>query len=216
MHIPDGFVSGPVNLAGYVIAAGAVAVSLRNLNKTLPQERVPMLGVTAAFVFAAQMINFPIGAGTSGHFLGALMSAVLLGPWAACIVMTLVLAVQCLLFVDGGLTALGANIFNMGIVGGMFSYLLFLLLRKILPHTMKGFYAAVGISAWFSIVAASIAAAVELGVSRTIPISVAIPAMGGVHALIGIGEAFITVATMSVVHAARPDLMRMKASGGAQ
>ena len=207
MHIPDGFVSGPVNAAGYLVSAGVVGLALARANKSLEDHQVPLLGVTAAFVFAAQMVNFPVAAGTSGHFLGALLAAVLLGPLNACLVMAVVLAIQCLLFADGGLTALGVNVFNMGIVGGVFAYMVFGAIRRVLPKTTWCFLFSAGTAAWFSVVAGSAACAIELAISGTVPMRIALPAMTGVHALIGIGEAVITTVTLSAVLASRPDLV---------
>ena len=110
MHIPDGFVSGTINLAGFGVSAIACSYSIRKINKTMEERHIPLLGVTSAFIFAAQMINFPIAGGTSGHFLGALMAAILMGPWASCLIISIVLTIQCLGFADGGITALGTNI----------------------------------------------------------------------------------------------------------
>jgi len=208
MHIPDGFVSGPVNAAGYLVSAGVVGLALAKANKSLEDHQVPLLGVTAAFVFAAQMVNFPVAAGTSGHFLGALLAAVLLGPLNACLVMAVVLTVQCLLFADGGLTALGVNVFNMGIIGGVLAYMLFAAVKRLVPKTTWWFLFSAGVAAWFSVVAGSAACAVELALSGTVPIRIALPAMAGVHALIGIGEAMITAVTLSAVLASRPDLVQ--------
>lgn len=207
MHIPDGFVSGPVNVATYVASAAVCAWAVIRANKNLGERQVPLLGVTAAFIFAAQMFNFPIAGGTSGHFLGALLAAVLLGPLNACLIMALVLLIQCLGFADGGLTALGTNIFNMGIIGGIVCYWLFQALKSVLPKTRGGFLAAVAIAAWFSVVIASAVCALELAVSGTSPLKVALPAMSAVHALIGLGEAIITTVVISIVLASRPDLV---------
>ena len=207
MHIPDGFVSGPINAATYAASAAVCGLAVMRANKTLGERQIPLLGVTAAFVFAAQMLNFPIAGGTSGHFLGAVLAAVLLGPFNAFLIMALVLAIQCLVFADGGLTALGTNIFNMGIIGGIICYWLFLGLKFVLPKTRGGFLAAVAIAAWSSVVIASGVCALELAVSGTSPLKVALPAMVGVHALIGFGEAIITTVVISIVLASRPDLV---------
>lgn len=207
MHIPDGFVSGPVNLAGAALSIAAIGGALVKSNRALNEEQVPLLGVTAAFVFAAQMLNFPVGAGTSGHFLGAVLAGLLLGPWNACLVLALVLTVQCLLFADGGLTALGTNIFNMGVLGGMGCYGVFRLLYAILPKTRRGFFTAAAVAAWFSVVLSASACAAELALSATVPWWAAFPAMVGIHAVIGVGEAVVTVAALSVVLAARPDIV---------
>ncbi|MCK4789889.1 MAG: energy-coupling factor ABC transporter permease [Desulfobacteraceae bacterium] len=207
MHIPDGFVSGPVNVATYAASIAVCGLAVARANKTIGERQVPLLGVTAAFIFAAQMLQFPVAGGTSGHFLGALLAAVLLGPLNACLIMTLVLGIQCLAFADGGLTALGTNIFNMGIIGGIGCYYLFQALKSILPKTRRGFLAAVAISAWSSVVLASAVCALELAVSGTSPLKVALPAMTVVHALIGLGEAIITTVVISIVLASRPDLV---------
>jgi cobalt/nickel transport system permease protein len=207
MHLPDGFISAPVNCAGYAVSAVVVGVTISRANRSLQDHHVPLLGMTAAFVFAAQMVNFPIGAGTSGHFLGAVLTAILLGPLNACLVMALVLTSQCLLFADGGLTALGTNIFNMGIIGGLGGYAAFALLHAALPKTRRMFFLSVAAASWLSVVGAASACAIELAVSGTVPLTLALPAMAGVHAIIGAGEAVITLATLSVVLAARPDLV---------
>jgi len=207
MHIPDGFVSGSVNAATGAAALGFCALALARADRTLGEKQVPLLGVTSAFIFAAQMLNFPVACGTSGHFLGALLAAILLGPLNACLVMTVVLVIQCLGFADGGVTALGSNVFNMGIVGGVGSYYVFRLLQAVLPRTRASFLAAAAVSAWVSVVLAALCCAVELGVSGTVPLKVAISGMVGVHALIGVGEAIITVAVASTVLGVRPDLI---------
>jgi len=209
MHIPDGFVSGGINTATYIVSAGACAYSIKVANKKLGEKQVPLMGLTAAFVFAAQMLNFPVAGGTSGHFLGAVLAAALLGPWLSCLIMTLVLVMQCLGFADGGLTALGTNVFNMGIVGGVLSYCILIMLRWIMPHNKRGFLAAVGVTAWFSVVLASAFCAVELALSGTSPLWAALTAMVGVHAVIGVGEAIITTSVLAVVLNTRPDLVNI-------
>ena len=208
MHIPDGFISSEINIAAGVAAAGVAAVALRSANKELGEKQAPFLGVTAAFIFAAQMLNFPVAAGTSGHFLGAMLAAVLLGPLNAFLVLAVVLGIQCFGFADGGLTALGTNIMNMGFVGGILSYGVFALLRAALPKTRAAFLGAVTVCSWFSVVAAATACSLELAFSGTVPLRAALPAMAGVHALIGVGEAFITTAVVSLVLGVRPDLVR--------
>ena len=133
MHIPDGFLSNEVAAATGVVAVGAVGYALRRADRTLDERQVPLLGVTAAFVFAAQMLNFPVAGGTSGHFLGAALATILLGPWLACLVLAVVLVVQAFLFADGGVTALGANIFCMGVIGALGSGLVLRAGRALLP-----------------------------------------------------------------------------------
>jgi cobalt/nickel transport system permease protein len=168
---------------------------------------VPMMGMTAAFVFAAQMLNFPIGGGTSGHFLGAAFVAAALGGWNACLALTLVLVIQCLGFADGGITALGANVVNMAVVGGLGGYVLMRALRSMLPGGRFWYLAAVAAAAWASVVLAATACALELAISGTSPLGIALPAMAGTHAVIGVGEALITASVLSIVAAARPDVL---------
>lgn len=207
MHLPDGFVSGPINLAGYAVSMTVVGTAMFRA-RNAPQENLPpLLGVTAAFIFAAQMINFPVAVGASGHFLGAVLAAVLLGPWNASLVLALVLVLQCLLFADGGITALGVNTLNMGVVGVFGGYGVFWLLQRLLPRHRAGFTASVAVASWCSVVATSAACALELGVSGTVPLGLVLPALTGIHALIGIGEALVTVASLSAVLAARPDIV---------
>ncbi len=207
MHLPDGFVNFPLSAGAFVVSAGVAAVAVRRAGETLGERQAPLLGVTAAYVFAAQMLNFPIAAGTSGHFLGAVLAALLLGPLNGFLVMALVLVMQCLLFQDGGLSALGLNLFNMGVAGGLGGYAAFRTLRWVLPKTRAMTLLAAAVASWISIVLASSACALELAASGTMPLIVALPAMTGVHAVIGLGEALITAATLSLVMAARPDLL---------
>lgn len=206
MHIPDGFVSGPINAAAAAIALLACAGAVARTRATLGDRQVPLLGMTAAFIFAAQMLNFPVAGGTSGHFLGATFAAILLGPSAACLVLALVLAVQCLLFADGGITALGTNIINMGVVAVLIGSGAVWLARRLLPRSRGASLAAVAAGSWLSVMAAAAACSLELGLSGK-PFALVLPAMLGVHALIGVGEALITVAIASTVLAARPDLL---------
>jgi cobalt/nickel transport system permease protein len=207
MHIPDGFLSNDVALACAVPAVAAVGYGLRRANVELDDRRVPLLGVTAAFVFAAQMLNFPVAGGTSGHFLGAALAAVLLGPWLACLVLAVVLAAQAFVFADGGITALGANVLNMGVIGGLVVGGLMHLARRVLPRRREVLLAVVACGAWLAVMAGAAATALELAVSGTVPLGTVLPAMLGVHALIAVGEAVITVAAVSAVLATRPDLI---------
>ena len=207
MHIPDGFVAIPINAAMFALSGAACGWAARKSRQELEERQAPLLGVTAAFIFAAQMLNFPIAAGTSGHFLGAGLAFVLLGPWNSCLIMAMVLIIQCLGFADGGLSALGTNIFNMGVVGGLGGYYIFRLLQKFLPRTRGGFMTAVAFSAWLSVVLAAGFCALELGLSGTLALPVVLPAMVSVHAVIGVGEALITTAVISVVLASRRDLV---------
>lgn len=208
MHIPDGFIDIPTAAATGAVSLGLVAYSLKKTGKELGERTVPLLGVTAAFIFAAQMLNFPVAGGTSGHFLGAMLAVALLGPYAAAIVMTVVLIAQALGMADGGITALGANVFNMGVIAVFVSYGLFLLLKKLLPRTLTGRLAAVAVASWVSVLLSSLACSLELIVSGTVPLRIALPAMASVHMIIGLGEALITTAVAAAVFVARPDLVK--------
>lgn len=204
MHIPDGFIDGGTSLAAGVLAAGGTAVALKVAGRELDDKRVPLAGVTAAFVFAVQMLNFPVAAGTSGHLLGGALAAVLVGPWVGSLCITVVLAVQALVFADGGLSALGLNVVNMSFVGVFGGWLLYRALRSVLPVV-----AASGVAAGLSVVLASIGFVVEYAVGGAGGASVGTvaAAMVGVHLLIGIGEGIITALTVSAVLASRPDLV---------
>jgi cobalt/nickel transport system permease protein len=210
MHIPDGFLSAPVAVATGAVAVAAIAVAVKVTNKKMGEKQVPMMGVLAAFIFAAQMLNFPVAGGTSGHFLGAMLAAVLVGPWATVLIMSSVLAVQCLIFQDGGLLALGANITNMGAIAVFGGYYIYKGIDALFKHTKAGTLAGAGIGAWFSVVLASLACATELSISGTSPWALTIAAMGGVHMLIGVGEGLITVAVLSLVMATRADLLKLQ------
>lgn len=207
MHIPDGFLSVPVAILLWAISIVFIAIALARVNKTLGERQVPLMGVLAACIFAGQMLNFAVAGGTSGHLLGAALAVILLGPWASILVMTCVIGAQALLFQDGGLLALGGNIFNMAIVGVFVSYAAYSLIAKITKGSRIGIFSGGALAAWLSIVASALAAAIQLAASGTSPANVGIPAMGGVHALIGIGEALITLGALSVIYAARRDLL---------
>ncbi len=207
MHIPDGFLSHGINAATFVVSFGTCAYGVKRVNRNFGDREVPLMGVTAAFIFAAQMINFPIAGGTSGHFLGAVFSSVLLGPWAGLLIITLVLIIQCLGFADGGLTALGSNIFNMGLIGALGGYGIFALIYSVFRKSRKGFFIALAFSSWASIVMGASAVAIELGISGTVPLQIVLPGMIGVHVVIGIGEAIITTAAVSLILKTRPDLV---------
>jgi cobalt/nickel transport system permease protein len=209
LHIPDGFLSAGVAAAAGLVAIAAVAHGLRVANVELDEARVPLLGVLAAFIFAAQMLNFPIAGGTSGHFLGATLAAVLLGPWLACLVMAVVIAVQAFAFADGGISALGANVLNMGVLGALLAGFLVVALSRLLPRTRAAFIGAVGVVSWLAVMTGAGATSVELALSATVPLGTSLPAMLGVHSLIGIGEAVITAAAVSAVLASRPDLVAL-------
>lgn len=208
LHIPDGFLSLPVSLFTWVISIVLIAISLKRVNSQYQERAVPVMGVCAAFIFAAQMINFPIPGGTSGHLLGGTLAGVMLGPWAGTLVVTAVFIVQAALFQDGGLTVLGANIFNMGLIGTFAGYYLYRVLRSAVGfNSWRGMLVSTAVAAWTSVFVAAIATALQLALSGTVPLGVALTAMAFWHVLIGIGEALITVAAISYVWRTRPDLL---------
>ncbi len=207
MHIPDGFINTGTAAVTWVASAGGVGYSVRRLSRELQERQVPLMGVTAAFIFAAQMMNFAVAGGTSGHLLGAALATILLGPWAGCLVLTAVLAVQALLFQDGGVVALGANILNMAVVGVAVAWLVYYGLRRLLGTRGWSTFAAGFAGAWLSVVCASLAVATELWLSGTSPAVVVFPAMGLVNMLIGLGEGLITSAVLAFLRAVRPDLL---------
>lgn len=206
MHIPDGFLAVNTWVPAWVISIGWLGYCIKRASLVLKDKMVPLMGVMAAFIFAAQMLNFPVAAGTSGHLLGGVLAAVLLGPYAGAIVIAVVLSVQCLVFQDGGLTALGANILNMSFIGTMGGYIIYNAIRKLIGNG-KGVIFGAAVAAWTSVVLASSACAIELAISGTSPLKIALPAMALVHMLIGIGEAVISVLVLSFVLKTRPDLI---------
>jgi len=206
VHIPDGFLSPPVFISGWALALISLGYALKKTKKVLKEKMIPLMGVMAAFIFSAQMLNFPVLGGTSGHLLGGILASVTLGPYAGCIVLSLVLIVQCLIFQDGGLTALGANILNMAVVGTIVSYYIYALFRRNIFK--KDMLAAVFIASWFSVVLASTFCALELAISGTSPLRIVLPVMVFVHIFIGIGEAIITTLVLGFILKVRPDLVR--------
>jgi len=207
MHIPDGFLSVAVSIVLWVISVIVLGIALRKTSRELGEREVPLMGVLAAAIFAGQMLNFSVTGGTSGHLLGAALATILLGPWAAVLVMTSVVSVQALLFQDGGLLALGANIFNMAVVGVFVSHAVYTLVQRLANGRPWGVLVAGFAAAWCSIFVASLSCGLQLALSGTSPANIAIPAMGGVHALIGIGEGAITVGALGFLYAARRDLL---------
>lgn len=210
LHAPDGFVSVPIAIVMWMATIAVVAYAVRRTNRHLDDRAVPLLGVMAAFIFAAQMFNFPVVGGTSGHLLGGVLAAVMLGPWAATLVMTAVVAVQALLFQDGGLLIMGANIFNMGIVGTLGGYALYRGVATLIGGEQRARLPAAAVAAWASVVGGAVAMALQLGASGVVPLELALPAMVGVHALIGIGEALITVGALAFIGVTRADLFRLR------
>ena len=209
MHLPDGFINAPTSLVGAVVAAGLIVVSVKKAADSLDDRQVPLAGLVAAFIFAMQMLNFPVAGGTSGHLLGGCLAAVLVGPWIGSLAMAVVFLVQALMFADGGLTALGLNIVMMGYATCFGGYSIFLLIRKILPATKGAVTAAAAIAAWCGVVLASCVFVLYYAVGGTgdAAIGTVAIAMIAVHVLVGIGEAVITGLTVGSVLATRPDLV---------
>ena len=204
MHIPDGFLSLTISIICWVITAIILSVAISRSNRSLGERQVPLMGVMAAFIFATQMINFPVAGGTSGHLLGGALAAITLGPWAGMLVMTAVIAVQGLLFQDGGLLVMGANILNMGLVTVAIGYGLY---RSVSMGNRTLKLTVAGIAAWLSVMAGALLVSLQLWLSGTSQLQIVIPAMLTVHALIGLGEALITVAALTFIFQTRPDLI---------
>lgn len=209
MHIPDGFIDIKTSAAFSAAAAIAVGGAVKGARNQLSEQSAPLAGLTAVFIFAVQMLNFPVAAGTSGHLLGAALAMVLVGPYAATLALSVVLIIQAFLFADGGLTALGLNIFNMGVVGVWASFGTFLILKKLLPKTKSSIIVASFIAALLSVPAAAAGFVLQyaIGANATFSVSTVLSAMIGTHVLIGIGEAIITALTVSAVLASRSDLV---------
>lgn len=206
MHIPDGFLDTKTWVATAAISAGTLGYAVTKTKETLNDRQVPKMGILAAFIFAAQMINFPVAGGTSGHLIGGALAAITLGPWAAALILSSVLIIQCFFFQDGGLTALGANIFLMGIVASFTAYWIYNLIvgaSKDKQRIVIGTFAA----SWLSVFVASIVCSLLLFISGTAPLNVVLPAMAGWHALIGIGEGIITTLVVTYLVQVRSELV---------
>jgi cobalt/nickel transport system permease protein len=209
MHIPDGFLSVPVFIFLWLVTILVVGYALKRVGADLGERQVPIMGVLAAAIFAGQMLNFAVAGGTSGHLIGAALATIILGPWAAMLVLTCVISIQALIFQDGGLLVLGANIFNMAIVGVTVAYMVFRTVRWLVGDRPWNLLAAGFLAAWASVEIAALGTALELSLSGTSPANIAIPAMGSIHALIGIGEGLITVGALAFLHASRRDLLKI-------
>lgn len=209
MHVPDGFLDAPTSVATGAVAAAAVAVSLRGARRELDERTAPMAGLVATFVFAAQMINFPVGAGTSGHLMGGALAAVLAGPWTAVLCLSVVLVVQALLMADGGITALGTNITLIGIVTVAVGWAVFVLLRRVLPKRIGMVAPAAAVAALVSVPVAALVftALFAVGGNISVDLGTVLTAMLGWHTVIGIGEALVTGLVVASVVATRPDLV---------
>jgi cobalt/nickel transport system permease protein len=207
MHIPDGFLSAVVSGILWVVSLVFIFIALKKAGKEIDESRLPLVGVLAAAIFAGQMLNFAVAGGTSGHLLGAALAVLLVGPWPAVLVMTSVVTVQALVFQDGGVLTLGANLFNMAIVGVAVAYFVSNLFKRWFGEKRWATLLSAFASAWFSIFIAALAASLELALSGTSPANIAIPAMGGIHALIGIGEGLITLGAVSLIMSSKPQLL---------
>jgi cobalt/nickel transport system permease protein len=208
VHVPDGFLDAPTSVATAVVATAGVAVALRGARRELDDRTAPMAGLVATFVFAGQMLNFPVGAGTSGHLIGGAMAAVLVGPWTAILCLTVVLLVQALFMADGGITAIGTNITLMALVGVVVGWLVFRLVQRVLPNRLSMVAPAAAVGAYVSVPAAALAFTGLFAVGGTTPLDIGtvLTAMLGWHLVIGLGEAAITGLVVASVVAVRPDL----------
>lgn len=212
MHVPDGFLDAPTSITTVVVAGGVVAASLvRASRKELVERTAPLAGLVAVFVFAAQMVNFPVGAGTSGHLIGAALAAVLVGPATATLCLTVVLAVQAFLFADGGVTALGTNVLLMGVVAVWVGYGVARAVLAVLPRRSSSVPVAAAVGSFVSVPVAALAftGLFAVGGVAPIPFGPLVAAMVGWHVLIGVGEAVITFLAVSSIVAARPDLVHI-------
>jgi cobalt/nickel transport system permease protein len=209
MHIPDGFIDAPMSAAAAVVAVGGIAVCLRRSSRELDDRTAPMAGLVAVYIFAVQMLNFPVAAGTSGHLLGGALAAILVGPYTGALAVSVVIIVQALMFADGGLSALGLNIINMAFVTVAVAWPVFRLLVKALPRARAAWMGAAFVAALLSVPASALAFTLEyaLGGTGTYALSTVLAAMVGTHVLIGLGEALITALTVGAVLAVRPDLV---------
>lgn len=204
MHIPDGFLSIVISLICWAITVAVLGVAISRTNKSLGEKQVPLMGVMAAFIFAAQMLNFPVAGGTSGHLLGGALAAITLGPWAGMLAMTAVITVQGLLFQDGGLLVMGANILNMGLLTAAVGYGLY---RSVTGTSQGTKLIMAGVAAWLSVMTGALATSLQLWLSGTARLNIVVPAMLITHALIGLGEALITVTALAFIFRTRPDLL---------
>jgi cobalt/nickel transport system permease protein len=207
MHIPTGFLKPEVLLPLGAVSIAGVAYALKRTGETIDDRKTPVIGVMAAFIFAAQMVNFPVLGGTSGHLLGASLAVATLGMWPGMLALTSVVLIQALIFQDGGLDALGANVFNMAISGCLISGIVISTARKLSP---RFYYPSVALAAWLSVFAAAILCSIELALSGTSPLKIVLPAMGIIHAIIGVFEGIITVAALKFITAFNPSILKLE------
>lgn len=212
MHIPDGFLSVLVSIIFWIISIVLIGIALKKTSSTLGDKQVPLMGVMAAAIFAGQMLNFSVTGGTSGHLLGAAIAVILLGPWPALLVMTSVVSIQALLFQDGGILALGSNIFNMAVVGVFVAYAVFTLISRLFKDHKWGIIVPGFFAAWGSIFVASLTCSLQLAASGTSPANIVVPAMAAIHALIGIGEGLITAGALAFINTTSKGLLKVNKS----
>lgn len=209
LHVPDGFLSTWVSIVGWALALIVIGIAIRLTRHQLGDRQIPLMGLLAAFIFAAQAINFPVAAGTSGHLLGGALAAIVMGPWAATLIMTAVIVTQGLLFQDGGLLVMGWNILNMGVFTAFTGYAVYVLMRRLMGEGGRSRLMAAFLGAWLSVEVGAVATAFELAASGTSPLSLGLPAMASVHALIGLGEAIITTGAIALLQASRPQVLEV-------
>lgn len=209
MHVPDGFINAAASVGTGVVAAGGLGLALRRAGRALADRHIPLAGVTAALVFALQMINFPVLPGVSGHLMGGALAAILLGPWMGAAVVSVVVIVQALFFADGGVSALGINVLNIAIVTALVAWPVFRAMVRMLPPTRGAALGAAMAASFLSVLASSTAFVLEYAVGGVggASLDLVLGAMTGIHALIGIGEGLITAAALGTVLAVRPDLV---------
>jgi cobalt/nickel transport system permease protein len=209
MHIPDGFLTLNVIIPTFIITIIFWAISVKKVKLT--DKEVPIMGLLTALFFAAMMMNYPIIGGTTAHLLGGASLGLILGPFAGCISVTIILVLQALLFGDGGLTALGANVLNMGIIGIFVPCIIFLVMNKALEiKATTALYATIFVSAFVGDLLAAISAGVELGLSQPVfqyGLSIAVPAMAINHSIIGVAEGIVTVILIGTLLKLRPDVL---------
>lgn len=211
MHIPDGLLSTEIWAGMWIVSIIILGYSLSKVSNRLSDKHIPLMGVLAAFIFSVQMLNIPVAAGTTGHVLGGVLAASFLGAFAASVVMASVFIVQALFFADGGITSLGANMFNMGFIGTIICYYIYKGLRYLIGNnTRKGIIIGLGFAAWFSVVLASAATSIELAASGVFPLKESLIAMVGIHSIIGFIEAGVTISVVLFVLRVRPDLFNIE------
>lgn len=207
MHIPDGFLDVKTAVVAAAVSAGAISYSIKQTREILDDRQIPMMGVAAAFIFAAQMVNFPVAGGTSGHLIGGTLAAVTFGPWAAMLIMTAVLIIQSFVFQDGGISALGGNILLMAVVAPLVGYYIYSLLIGSGESRVR-VLGSIFVAGWVSTITVSLVCAILLSVSNVVPIQVAVPAMVGWHTLIGVGEGLVTALVISYLTKVKPSMVR--------